>query len=324
MTNTETRDTIPLEDTVQTMGPDECGMMTQLFYAFNTVITLQAFGTEAACLAAFQAARADCRTFERQFSRTLPHSDISKLNTAKGAPVPLEENTATLLKAALQYCADSEGCFDITVGSVVRLWNFHQGIIPDQTALDAALTHVDWNTLTLWEEPNGQTYAQLADPQAAIDVGGIAKGWIADRLTQTIAGFGIEAFIINLGGNVVAHGEKPGGNLWRIGLQDPRNKGDIVGAVPLLNASAVTSGVYERCFQKDHILYHHILNPRTGYPAKTDAAGATVIAERSLDAEGYSTTLLALGIERGIAFAKKHPAILHAYFVDYDGIVHEA
>ncbi|MEG0666807.1 FAD:protein FMN transferase [Gordonibacter sp.] len=365
----ETYDAIPLEDAVQTLGPDERGMMTELFYAFNTVITLQAFGDEGMCRAAFADARAACRLFERRFSRTLPHSDIARLNAAEGAPVAIAADTAELLRAAIDFCADSEGCFDITMGAVVRLWNFHEGIIPPQEDIDAALAHVDWRTLRVWEEPgdddterdecrgnarehrtgtgkqrgsadtrgilgdnactNGrarhpQAFAQLSDPLAAVDVGGIAKGWIADRLAEAIAAHSLDAFIVNLGGNVVAHGQKPDGSPWRIGLQDPREKEGIVGAVAVRDASAVTSGVYERCFEKDGAFYHHILDPETGYPAKTDAAGATVVTRLSLDAEGYSTTLLALGVERGIAFTRKHPAILSAYFVDHDGNVHEA
>ena len=98
----------------------------------------------------------------------------------------------------------------------------------------------------------------------------------------------------------------------------------MVGAVAVRDASAVTSGVYERRFERDGAFYHHILCPETGLPVETDAAGATVIARRSLDAEGYSTTLLALGIERGRAFAQSHPAILEAHFVDAAGKVHSA
>ncbi|WP_246599508.1 FAD:protein FMN transferase [Gordonibacter massiliensis (ex Traore et al. 2017)] len=325
----ETYDPIPLEDAVQTLGPDERGMMTELFYAFNTVITLQAFGDPARCRAAFGDARAACRTFERRLSRTLPHSDIARLNAAEGRPVRIAPDTAALLRAAQGYCADSEGRFDITMGAVVRLWNFHNGVVPARERIDAALEHVDWRTLKVWEESGGpdgggQAFAQLDDPLAAVDVGGIAKGWIADALADALTARGIDAFIVNLGGNVVAHGEKPGGVAWRIGLQDPRDKEGVVGAVAVRDASAVTSGVYERCFERDGTLYHHILAPETGCPIETDAAGATVLARRSLDAEGYSTTLLALGIERGCAFAREHPAILAAYFVDADGNVHTA
>ncbi len=328
MNSAETYDAIPLEDTVQVMGPDERGMMTELFYAFNTIITLQAFGEEDACRAAFAEALDACRGFERRYSRTLPHSDIARLNSAGGKIVDIEPDTAALLNAAMEYCADSEGRFDITMGAVVRLWNFHNCVIPSQENIDDALAHVDWRTLRVWNEPgedaeSEQWRAQLVDPNASVDVGGVAKGWIADSLADIFTAQGIDAFIVNLGGNVVARGRKPGDQPWRIGLQDPRNKDGIVGAVEVVNASAVTSGVYERCFTKDGVFYHHILDPETGRPAETDIAGVTVLAQRSLDAEGYSTTLLSLGMERGIAFVREHPAILKAYFVDSDGRVYE-
>lgn len=361
MENSIAYDPVPLEDVHEIHGPDAAGMMTHLFYAFNTVITLQAFGEPARCTGAFDAARAACRNFERRLSRTLPHSDIARLNAAGGEPVEVHADTAELLQEALRYCANSEGCFDITMGSVVRLWNFHEGVIPDQASIDAALAHVDWRAVEVWSEEDGagvgadagvgaeasagvnadagtgagadasagagegvRWFARIADAQAAVDAGGIAKGWIADKLTALLHEHGLTSFIVNLGGNVMASGSKPDGSPWRIGLQDPQNKGGIVGAVAVRDASAVTSGVYERCFERDGRMYHHILDPRDGYPVRTDAYGATVVARRSIDAEGYSTTLVALGIERGTAFAREYPAILHAYFVDAEGRIHEA
>lgn len=337
MKSDETYDAIPLEDAHETHGPDANGVTTHTFFAFNTVIALQAFGDTPALEAAFADARTACRTFERRFSRTLPHSDITRLNRAGGKPVPISFDTAELIDAALRYCADSEGRFDVTMGSVVRLWDFNREILPDQRRIDAALAHVDWRAVRVWEEPKElrcmpedamrrtsevSAWAQLTDPDAAIDLGGIAKGWIADRLTELISSRGIRSFVVNLGGNVVAHGKKLNGRPWRVGLQDPRAEDSIVGAVDVIDASAVTSGVYERCFERDGIRYHHILDPDTGRPAETDAAGVTVIARRSIDAEGYSTTLLALGIERGLAFARSHPAIERAFFVDLQGGVH--
>lgn len=319
-----TRDAVPLEDVYETQGPNDAGMMTHIFYAFNTVITLQAYDRPERCRAAFDDARAACRTFERLFSRTLPHSDIARLNAAGGAAIPIESDTAALLSEALRYCADSEGCFDITMGSAVRLWDFHEGIIPEQKALEQALTHVNWRGVYIEQKPAGQWIAQLSDPQAAVDVGGIAKGWIADRVEALMSAQGLESFIVNLGGNVIAHGHKPNGNAWRIGLRDPRNKEALVGSVSVCDASAVTSGIYERCFERNGVFYHHILSPQTGFPVQTDAAGVTVISRHSIDAEGYSTTLLALGIERGCAFARRHPAISAAFFVDKDGKVLEA
>ena len=133
----------------------------------------------------------------------------------------------------------------------------------------------------------------------ALDAGGIAKGWIADELSDLLADCGLSGSIVNLGGNVMVRGEKPTGEAWRVGIRDPKNPGNLLGAVSLREGSAVTSGTYERSFRKDGALYHHVLDPRTGMPVDTDVAGVTVVARRSIDAEGFSTTLLALGMERG-------------------------
>lgn len=359
-------DAIPLEDAFTFNEPNAAGMSTALFYAFNTVITLQAFGDAASVRAAMEEARDRCRFFERLFSRTLPHSDIARLNAAAGAAVEIHPETLRLLQAAQRYCALSQGAFDITIGAAARLWNFHTGVMPSEQELAQAVRHVNWKALHVWEEaptagadaggasagagvggasagaktpqsqgtvasagrpethptapdaPEAPTrcFARLDDPRAGVDAGGIAKGYIADDLTDLLARRGLAAFVVNLGGNVVAHGTKPDGTAWKIGLQDPKRKDGILGAIQLTDASAVTSGVYERSFERAGRRYHHILNPRTGMPVETDATGVTVVADASLDAEGFSTTLLALGIARGAEFAKARPEIQAAYFVD--------
>lgn len=421
--DTARRDAIPLEDAFAFAGPDERGLCTAQFYAFNTVVTLQAFAespassagvisadetaqtaSNGACVAghreggadrnaetrdrceraatcerAFEAARDRCRFFERAFSRTLPHSDIARLNGARGRWVEIQPETFELLQASLRYCEESGGVFDITMGAAVRLWDFHREVIPDADELRRALDHVNWRNVELREDREGngpaddaprgadggeaaaasalnaadpeadgsdatagaksggegpsraaRFFARLADPLASVDVGGTAKGFIADDLGRALDSQGIGSFIINLGGNVLARGTKPDGSPWRIGLQDPRHRQEedaathIVGAVKLSNASAVTSGVNERGFTRNGVRYHHILDANTGYPVETDIASVTVIAERSLDAEGYSTTLLALGREAGAAFAREHPAIIAAYFIDGKGCVFQA
>ena len=380
-------DPLPLEDEFRFHGPDETSRCDAMFYAFNTVVTLQAFANETARRRGFAQTLHACRKFERLFSRTLPHSDIARLNDAHGAWVDVSRETFELLAASKRYCEESDGVFDITMGAAVRLWDFHAGAIPNDAELAAALQHVDWRAIELehapaqeedWEESapvahaearagedeahagrkadspsedaraaNGQTRengaatacggtndgersgtgqpryrARLDDAAASVDVGGTAKGYIADALGDILLEEGVASFVVNLGGNVLTHGTKPDGKPWMIGLQDPRasrESGKVLGAVPLENASAVTSGTYERLFEKDGKTYHHILDPKTGFPAETNLAGATVIARTSLDAEGYSTTLLALGKERAAAFVQNHPAIMAAYLVDPQG-----
>ncbi|MCL2151156.1 MAG: FAD:protein FMN transferase, partial [Coriobacteriia bacterium] len=162
-------------------------------------------------------------------------------------------------------------------------------------------------------------FARLADPLAALDVGGIAKGYIADSLTDSMLANETQSFCISLGGNTVARGRKPNGSPWQVGIQDPADQTAIIGALELIDASLVTSGIYERSFTLDGRLYHHILDPQTGYPVDTDVAGVSVLAKRSIDAEGFSTTLLALGISEGLAYARRRPEIENAIFVDRQG-----
>lgn len=372
----QTTDEIPLADKFAFEGPNEAGLCTATFYAFNTVVTLQAYTasihneeTRRKNIAAkvgneeflrnsfdittcdadgsrkdadarkaenlrgiFEAARDRCRFFENRFSRTLSRSDISRLNNADGAWVEICKETYELLQHSLHYCEESGGVFDITMGSVVRLWDFHRGVIPGEKDIAEALTHVDWRTIKLGtrEELNPRNdiccrprfSARIADPRASVDVGGTAKGYIADDLGKLLQDNGLSSYVINLGGNVLAHGSKPQDGPWRVGIQDPRasrESGSILGAVPLENASAVTSGTYERYFMHNERAYHHILDPKTGYPVQTDLAGATVVARTSLDAEGYSTTLLALGKDAAVEFVRTHEAILAAYLVDDEG-----
>ena len=143
---------------------------------------------------------------------------------------------------------------------------------------------------------------------------------IADELAKMCENRSYGA-LLNFGGNVYVTGAKPDGSLYRVVVLEPQNTASSLAVVSLGPGTVGTSGVYERCFERDGVFYHHILDPKTGFPVETDAAGATVVARHSIDAEGYSTTLLALGIERGIAFARERDAILGAYFVDRDGKV---
>jgi len=292
------------------------------FFAFNTAVDLAAFGNPETAEQAFRAALDQCRRFERLFSRTLPHSDIARIAAAGGAPVQVAPETFELVQAALRYCEASGGVFDITVGPAVALWDFHNGHVADPHALQVAMEHVNWRTIELSQEGDARLI-RMADPEATLDLGGIAKGYIADALTDTLVAGGLDSFTINLGGNVVCHGRKPDGKPWMVGVRNPHDNTQILGALPLADLSAVTSGIYERGFEQQGQWYHHILDSRTGMPVQTDIASATVIARRSLDAEGYSTTLLALGFERACEFVRATPEIATAIFADESNELHQ-
>ena len=270
--------------------------------------------------AVFHELRALCERYENLFSRTIPTSDISRINSAQGKAVAVAPETAQLITRALTYCEKSGGVFDVTAGCLTRLWDFHQGIAPEKQALRQAVQHVDWRTVDVFQE-NGIWYVQLADPDAALDVGGIAKGWIADELGKYLQREGFANFLINLGGNVLARGHNAQGKPWTIGITNPFPDQSENVVVRCTGESVVTSGTYERCFQKNGVLMHHILDPRTGLPAVTDAVGATIVCEKSIDAEGFSTTALALGVENGLAFCKAQLEIISAIFIDVRGNV---
>jgi thiamine biosynthesis lipoprotein len=204
------------------------------------------------------------------------------------------------------------------MGAISSLWDFKHRIVPCQTEIDEALAHVNWQSLSLGADETG-FWARLADPKAVLDLGGIAKGFIADELHQQLTSFGFDNAIINLGGNIVAFGSKPNGRAWSIGIRNPENPLAVIHNLPLIQGSVVTSGPYERFFELEGKRYHHILDSKTGHPVQTDLASVTVISERSIDGDGYSTTLFALGSREALVFAEGVSGI-EALLVRNDGL----
>lgn len=328
------------------------------FFLFNTQVHMHAYGDAAAdpdatarLDAALVAARDRCLFFERAFSRTRDDSDIARAHAASPNAVPVSPQTARLVRQALGYCERSRGKFDITMGTVTSLWNFHTGEVPSRLALARALPHVDYRHIVLDEEPLGkdspvqgsldddalnagtsrapssnvpsskssQPTLAITDPQTILDLGGVAKGYIADDLADLFIAHGVGRFVINLGGNVVVRGGRPAdasarppvaaGSPWRIGIINPLDPAHNRAIVDMADGSVVTSGIHERRFTKGGVTYHHILDPATGMPAKTDLTSATIIAPRSMDCDGYSTTALMLGARDAIDFVESLPGI---------------
>ena len=286
--------------------------------------------------AALVAARDRCLFFERAFSRTRDDSDIARAHAASPNAVPVSPQTAHLVRQALGYCERSRGKFDITMGTVTSLWNFHTGEVPSRLALARALPHVDYHHIVLDEDalsagvsrvpssnvPSSKSFQPtlaITDPQTILDLGGVAKGYIADDLADLFIAHGVGRFVINLGGNVVVRGGRSAdasarppvaaGSPWRIGIINPLDPAHNRAIVDMADGSVVTSGIHERRFTKGGVTYHHILDPATGMPAKTDLTSATIIAPRSMDCDGYSTTALMLGARDAIDFVESLPGI---------------
>lgn len=268
------------------------------FRAFDTVCAVSA-DVDAAALHEVEAL---CARYELLLSRFNPKSRLFALNAAAGKWIDVGEKLAAVLRAALGYCERTGGLFDITMGGVCRLWDFKRGVVPDDAAIAEALAHVDWRNVQV-----EGTQARIADPQATIDLGGMAKGYIADRVIDLLKLRGATSGVINLGG-------KPDGSAWNVGLRAPVPSGGSLQAasfasVPVRGKSVVTSGVYERSFVRDGRVLHHILDPRTGKPAETDVLSATVIADKSIDADGCTTALIIMGAEQALTFAEQTPGI---------------
>lgn len=258
-----------------------------------------------------------CRRYDRMFSRTDPESEVYRLNHAGGEAIAVPRELREVLETAIAYAELTGGRYDVTICPVTDLWNFTAAdpSLPDPEALREAVSRVNWRNIVL----EGDTARLLHGAQ--IDLGSIAKGYIADRMADSLREQGVSSAIINLGGNILTVGGKPDGSPFRIGVQRPfERREETVGTVEVKDRSVVSSGVYERSFVLDGRRYHHILDPATGYPADTGLTGVTVVSDRSVDGDALSTVLFLLGPEEGPALAERIPGV-DAVFITEEGEV---
>ena len=264
------------------------------FY-LDTVITLTAYVEDVSVLTD---ALEECGRYEALLSRTLEGSDVWKLNHAQGQPVQVSKDTLTILEAARAISERTGGAFDITIAPASTLWDFTSGAkqLPDAQALEAAAARIDYTKV----EVDGDT---VTLPEGMmIDLGGIAKGYIADRVKAYLMARGVENAILSFGGNIVAIGQKPDGSPWKVGIQDiDRPTGEYMLVAKNFGGSTVTSGIYERGFELDGVYYHHILSTETGWPVENELASVTIFSENSMEGDALATAAFALGTEQGAA-----------------------
>lgn len=280
-----------------------------------------------------------CDRYELVFSRTNEKSELYKLNHRKDTsdkdpnadgqttPYPvsgtadtwhISEDLASLLSEGLDITRESDGAFDIAIAPLTSLWDFtaEDPKVPDDAAIQKALPLCSSDGVTI----DGQDITLPSD-DIQFDVGAIAKGYIADRMKDFLVKKGVKSAIINLGGNVLCIGSKPDGTPFKIGIQKPfadRNETEAV--MDIAGKSVVSSGIYERCFKQGGKLYHHILNPKTGYPYDNSLISVTIISDQSVDGDALSTTCFALGLEDGLKFAEKKG--VQAVFITEDYELH--
>lgn len=273
-------------------------------FCMDTLVAQMAHGDAAS--AALTAAEAEMFRLVRLLNFYSDDSDIGQLNLAAGnRDVTLGAETFGLLTQAKTLAGATGGAFDPTVGPLVRLWRTARsnGSLPPPAELARAARLVDYRDIGL---DAARQVAGLRRPGQAIDLGGIAKGYVADRMADVHRAAGVTSGLINAGGDVATVGGRPDGGPWRIGLQHPRKaRGQWFAVVPASGQAVVTSGDYERFHEVQGVRYHHLVDAQTGYPAASGLMSVTVMAERAADADAFATAVFVLGADAGVELIRR-------------------
>ena len=283
-------------------GSEKNQSVQKTIIAYDTVVTITLYGTTDEAVLSDVANM--CMSYEALFSRTIEGSDVYRINHSNGAPVTVNPETLLLIKESIRFSELTDGAIDITIAPVRDLWDFTDNdmassasdsfTLPDDAALSDALSHVDYHCIQYNEATNTVT---LTDPQAQIDLGFIAKGYIADKIKEYLLSQGISSAIINLGGNVLTIGSKPDQTPFKIGIEKPFETTTSLDVLSVNDRSVVTSGIYQRYATYNDEIYHHILNPETGYPVSGDLLSVTILSDSSMIGDALSTSCLLLGVE---------------------------
>jgi len=249
---------------------------------------------------------------EQILSRHVPDSDISRINQAAGQEwVSVERETVELLQEAVEAARLMDGAFDPTVGALLRLWGFgtEEPRVPGDQELEQALEQVDYEQIQI-DEANSRVF--LARSGMSIDVGGIAKGFIVDRGQEVTAAAGVKAAFINAGGDISIRGQRPAGGKWRVAVQDPHSPQEWIAIIEMESGSIATSGDYQRFFEEDGEVYHHILDTASGLPAR-GVSSVTVTGPSTSMVDALSTGIFVLGAQRGLELLETLP--------EYEGLI---
>lgn len=286
---------------------------------FDTIITINIYNTNDK--AVMEDCLALCDNYENMLSKTVEGSDIWNVNHANGEWIEVSQDTAELLQESVRYSELTDGMFDVTIAPLTQVWhvNDNDGEIPSQNEIEEAKSHVNYQLL----EIDGNR-VRLQDTKAQIDLGGIAKGFIADKLEELMLSHGIKSAMIDLGGNIKVIGSKKNGNAWNVGIQKPfADRNTVIGSVKVKDKTVVSSGIYERYFEYDGKIYHHIIDKTTGAPSESDLEAVTIIGDSSTMADALSTSCVLLGSEKGMELIENIDGI-EAVFIKRDGSVIES
>lgn len=275
-------------------------------FLMDTVVTIRAIGKDSEQVT--QDAFSEMKRVESVFSRFIYESEISEINRRAGQWVEVSEETLDVIAEGIRFGELTNGTFDITIGPLLALWGFgdsrHNQRVPSEEELAEALAHVDYTRVEL-----DRDNLLVRIPEGFIlDLGGIAKGFAVDQGAETLRAAKIKHALVNAGGDISAIGTRQDGNLWRVGIQDPRETSEILAIVQVRDKAIVTSGDYQRYFEQDGVRFHHIIDPFTGYPAD-GLTSVSVVAPTAREADAYSTAFFVLGLEASKELVERLPEI---------------
>jgi len=261
---------------------------------------------------AISEAFAEIRRVEALFTHFDPRSPIAIINRSVAESFPVSPEVFNMMRQCETLWRDTSGAFDASLGAVIDLWGFHRAekTVPQAKSIVAALRNSGWRHVRLKEEFRVGRTAPVK-----FDFGSIAKGYAVDRAASVLRRKGMKESLVNAGGEI-----RSTGGTWLIGIQHPRKQGEMVHRLKLCDMAVATSGDYEQYFEKDGKRYHHILDPRTGFPAE-GCRSATVLAADDATADALATGFFVLGAEKSMQLVKAMPGV-HALVIDQTGRIH--
>lgn len=289
---------------------------TRSLFAMDTYMEITAYGRNSEN--AVEAAVDEIERLDALLSTGSAASEITMLNQNKTAVV--SEDSAYLLRRSMELWKSTGGAFDITIYPVMKAWGFAGDTfrVPTDQELKKRLDFVDSSQIAYDKE----TKTVVLPEQVEIDFGGIAKGYTSARVSQIMEEYHIKSAKLNLGGNVQTIGTKADGSLWRIAIKSPDNTVPYLGVISVEDKAVITSGGYERYFEENGIIYHHIIDPKTGKPAENGLVSVTIVCEDGTLADGLSTALYVMGKDDAITYWKAHKNEFDAVLFDDTGMLY--
>ena len=286
-------------------------------FAMDTYMSVTAFGENAD--AAVDAAQAEIERLDAMLSTGNGDSEIAKLNVSGTAELSVD--AGYLVERALELYTETDGAFDIAIYPVMEAWGFpsQNYQVPSEDVLQERLALADASKVSYDADSREISFSEAG---MEIDLGGIAKGYTSARIMGIFRSYGITSGLVNLGGNVQVLGTKTDGSKWRVAVQSPDDERDYLGVLSVSDKAVITSGGYERYFKQDGITYHHIIDPKTGYPAENGLKSVTIVSADGTLADGLSTSLFIMGEEKAAEFWRMHSDEFDAILLTDDGTIY--